>query len=27
MMKLVDYVSSMNYDIGSLIDKVCFWIL
>jgi len=27
MMKLVDYVSSMNCDIDSLIDKDCFWIL
>jgi len=27
MMKLVDYVSSMNYDIDSLIHKNCFWTL
>jgi len=27
MVKLIDYVSNMNCDIDSLIDKNCFWIL
>jgi len=26
-MKSIDFVSSMNYNIGSLIDKNCFLIL
>jgi len=27
MIRLIDYLSSMNYDIDSFIHKNCFWIL